>query len=105
MPCVRWLFHCRWIRSRRFVWRSPLHATLSLFGSVLRDDFTPQSDVDFLVEFLPNAPVGLFELARMESELARLLGHKVDLRTPLELGKSFRAQVLAEAEAVYVKGQ
>jgi len=55
---------------------------LSLFGSVLRDDFGPQSDVDVLVEFEPGATVGYFELADMEAELSELLGRKVDIRTP-----------------------
>ena len=49
---------------------------LSLFGSVLRDDFGPQSDVDVLVEFEPEARVGYFELADMEGELSELLGHE-----------------------------
>ncbi len=75
---------------------------LSLFGSVLRDDFTPNSDVDMLVEFDEAARVGLFELIGMELELTELMGRKVDLNTPNCLSKYFRAEVLAEAEAVYV---
>lgn len=59
---------------------------LSLFGSVLRDDFTPESDVDFLVEFLPDVRVTYFDLVRMERELSGILnGKKVDLRTPRSL--------------------
>jgi len=63
---------------------------LSLFGSVLRDDFRPDSDIDVLVEFEPGAVVGLFDIARMERELSHLLGRKVDLRTPGDLSGYFR---------------
>ena len=52
---------------------------LSLFGSVLRDDFGPDSDVDVLVDFLPDAQVSLFDLAAMREELSRLFGRNVDL--------------------------
>jgi len=74
---------------------------LALFGSVLRDDFGPDSDVDVLVEFEPGARVGLMRLAGMEIELGDLLGHKVDLNTPGFLSRYFRDQVLAEAEVQY----
>lgn len=75
---------------------------LSLFGSVLRDDFTPDSDVDMLVEFDPGARVGFFELHDIEQRLGMLLGRKVDLNTAKSLSKYFRDEVLAEAEALYV---
>ncbi len=74
---------------------------LALFGSVLRDDFRPDSDVDVLVEFEPDARVGLLGLARMEIELGDLLGRKVDLNTPGFLSDYFRQEVLAEAEIWY----
>jgi predicted nucleotidyltransferase len=77
---------------------------LSLFGSVLREDFGPQSDVDVLVEFEPGATVGYFELADMELELSELLGRKTDIRTPAELSRYFRQDVLAAAETQYVSG-
>jgi uncharacterized protein len=77
---------------------------LSLFGSVLRDDFGPHSDVDVLVEFEPGAAVGYFELADMELELSELLGRKADIRTPAELSRYFRSEVLAAAEPQYVSG-
>ncbi len=77
---------------------------LSLFGSVLREDFGPHSDVDVLVEFDPGATVGYFELADMELELSELLGRKADLRTPAELSRYFRQEVLAAAETQYVSG-
>jgi hypothetical protein len=75
---------------------------LSLFGSVLRDDFRPDSDVDVLVEFEPGQTPGYFDLAGMEQELTDLLGRKADLRTEAELSKYFRAEVVREAEPYYV---
>ncbi len=74
---------------------------LALFGSVLRDDFGSDSDVDVLVEFEPEARVGLLRLAGIEIELGELLGRKVDLNTPGFLSDYFRDQVLAEAEVHY----
>jgi len=77
---------------------------LSLFGSVLRDDFRPKSDVDVLVEFEPGHAVGLITLAGLEIELSEMVGRKVDMNTPLCLSRYFRNQVLAEAEPLYVAG-
>ena len=77
---------------------------LSLFGSVLRDDFRPDSDVDFLVEFMPEARIGYLGLAGLELELEDLLGREVDLRTPEELSRYFRDEVLESAEVQYVEG-
>src|SRR5213083_2315312 len=74
---------------------------LSLFGSVLRDDFRPDSDVDVLVEFEPGARVGLIRLAGMELELSELLGRSVDLRTAADLSEQFRSGVVAAAEPLY----
>jgi len=73
---------------------------LALFGSVLRDDFTPQSDVDVLIEFEPDARVGLRFFA-LEEELVGILGRKVGLNTPGFLSDYFRDDVLAEAETQY----
>ncbi len=75
---------------------------LSLFGSVLRDDFGPNSDVDVLVEFEPGRVPGLAFFA-MEAELSEILGYKVDLNTPRFLSPYFRDEVLAEAEVQYVQ--
>ena len=77
---------------------------LALFGSVLRQDFRPDSDVDLLVEFEGGVVVGLLEMAQMEIELGELLGRRVDLRTPAELSRYFRQRVLDSAETVYVRG-
>lgn len=75
---------------------------LSFFGSVLREDFGPESDVDALVEFEPDAVVGFFALYDIEQELSRILGgRKVDLHTPGGLSRYIRDRVLAEAEVQY----
>ena len=74
---------------------------LSLFGSALRDDFKPDSDVDVLVEFEPGAHVGLIKLAGLELELGELLGRKVDLNTPGFINRYYRERVLTEAEVQY----
>jgi len=73
---------------------------LALFGSVLRDDFGPQSDVDVLVEFEPGHVPGLAFFS-IEDELTQILGRRVDLNTPGFLGRFFRDEVLREAEDLY----
>jgi uncharacterized protein len=75
---------------------------LSLFGSVLRDDFRPDSDVDILVDFESGHVPGLIRLAGMEIELSEILGRKVDLRTPEDLSRYFRQKVLDSALVQYV---
>ncbi len=75
---------------------------LSLFGSVLRGDFGPDSDIDVLVEFEQGHTPGLAFFA-MEKELSEILGHKVDLNTSNFLSQYFREKVLAEAEVQYVQ--
>lgn len=77
---------------------------LSLFGSVLHGDFGPDSDIDLLVEFEPAHIPGFFKLAHIERELSEIMGKKVDLRTPQELSKYFRDEVLSEAVVQYAKG-
>lgn len=74
---------------------------LSLFGSVLREDFSPESDIDVLVEFEPGAPVGMITLAGMEIELSKILGHKVEMHTLKGLNPHFRDEVLDHAEVQY----
>ncbi len=73
---------------------------LALFGSVLRDDFGPDSDVDVLVEFEPGTQVGLAFFG-MQDELSSMLGRSVDLNTEKCLSPYFRDEVLAEAEVQY----
>jgi uncharacterized protein len=75
---------------------------LALFGSILRRDFRPDSDIDVLVEFEADARIGLFGLMRIQSQLSELLGRKVDLNTPGFLSDRFRDTVLREAEDQYV---
>ncbi len=77
-------------------------ARLALFGSILREDFTPDSDVDVLVEFQPDARIGYFAMARLARELANIMGWAVDLRTPAELHPAFRNEVMREALTEYV---
>ena len=75
---------------------------LSIFGSALREDFGPDSDIDVLVEFDADSIPTLLQVARMERELAQLFGgHPVDLRTQEDLSRYFRAQVIAEAQVQY----
>lgn len=77
---------------------------LALFGSLLREDFSAESDVDVLVEFEIGAKVSFFKLYDLEQELSQLLGgRRVDINTPKSLSKHFRDQVLAEAEVLYVQ--
>lgn len=74
---------------------------LALFGSILRADFGPDSDIDVLVEFLPGVRVGL-AFVRLQDELSALLGRRVDLNTPSSVSKYFRDEVLRDAEVLYV---
>ncbi len=83
---------CRWHHIRK----------LAFFGSVLREDFRPDSDVDVLVEFEAGHRVGLAFFS-IQEELSELLGRRADLHTPQFLSRYFRDEVLSEAEAQYVK--
>lgn len=76
---------------------------LALFGSVLRDDFRPDSDVDVLVEFEEGHVPGYIRLAGMEIELGEILGRKVDMNTPNCLSRYFRDEVIASAEVEYAQ--
>jgi predicted nucleotidyltransferase len=75
---------------------------LSLFGSVLRDDFRSDSDIDMIVEFVTGKRVGMFAMSRIERELSQIFGgRRVDLRTPAELSRYFRDDVIQKAEVCY----
>lgn len=76
-------------------------AKLSLFGSILRDDFHAGSDVDLLVEFAPATRIGLIGVAKMESELAEAIGRRVDLRSAGDLSRYFRDEVVAGARLLH----
>ena len=82
-------------------------AELALFGSVLRDDFGPESDIDVLVTFHPEAEHGLMALVTMEKELGQLLGRKVDLvnRRGVERSRNYirRRAILESAETLYTE--
>jgi uncharacterized protein len=74
---------------------------LSVYGSILRDDFRSDSDVDLLVEFLSDVRVSLFDLGGMLMELREMLARDVDLRTPGDLSRHFRDDVLRRAMTIY----
>lgn len=74
---------------------------LSLFGSALRDDFSDESDIDLLVEYELDAKITLLDMAAQELELTEIVGRKVDLRTPEDLSRYFRQQVLESAKLLY----
>src|SRR6266705_672275 len=83
-----------------FCRRNEIHKH-SLFGSVLTDRFCDTSDIDILVEFEPERRDGYFKIAAMERELSTLFGRKVDLRTPNELSRYFRDDVMKSAQVQY----
>lgn len=87
---------------RAYCERQPIER-LSVFGSALRDELTEDSDIDLLVEYRPGTTITLLTLAGHEIDLGELIGRKVDLRMPGELGKSFRQQVVASARLLYEK--
>lgn len=74
---------------------------LSLFGSILRDDFGPDSDIDVLVEFPPGQTPSLLDLGGMLMELRRIFGREVDLKTPAFLSRHFRDEVVRSARTLY----
>jgi predicted nucleotidyltransferase len=76
---------------------------LSIFGSALRQDFKSDSDIDVLVEFNTSNTPGLIKLAGIEIELSNLIGRKVDLRTPQDLSRHFRQEVIESAEVQYAE--
>ena len=74
---------------------------LALFGSILTEYFNPDSDIDVLVEYLPEQRVTFFDMVQQEAQLTALMGRKVDLRTPMELSRHFRKAVLNSAQVIY----
>ena len=74
---------------------------MSLFGSVLTDQFTPSSDVDFLVEFQSEHIPTLFDIVNMEEDLSNIIGRHADLKTVKGLSRFFRDDVLAKAQRIY----
>ena len=94
MPKRRIAAFCRRNRIRR----------LALFGSILREDFSAKSDLDILVEFEPGQAIGLLRMAALERELGEIIGRKVDLRTPAELSRYFREEMVRSSEVQYARG-
>ncbi|MDX9972577.1 MAG: nucleotidyltransferase domain-containing protein [FCB group bacterium] len=82
--------------------RKHLIVRLALFGSVLTERFSEESDVDVLVEFDPAHIPGMIRLCGMERELSAVIGRKVDMRTPNDLSRYFRDEVLSTAVVQYV---
>ncbi len=79
--------------------------SLALFGSQLKGTARPDSDIDLLVEFFPDARPTLLDLAQIEIDLSQALGgRKVDIRTPQDLSKYFRDEVIQTAQMQYVAG-
>ena len=74
---------------------------LAFFGSVLTEEFGPESDVDVLVQFHPDYIPTLFDVVRMEREFSEILGHKADMRTPEDLSRYFRDEVVRTALVQY----
>ncbi len=74
---------------------------LALFGSILRHDFGPNSDIDVLVEFEPGTRVGLIRLSAIERELSELIGRRIDLNTPGFFRPELREQIVSEAQVQY----
>ena len=78
---------------------------LSLFGSAVRNELTPESDIDLLVEYLPDAPVGYFTMAQHMMDFSDIIGRRVDLATPNSLSPYIRQEVLDSAELLYAQDQ
>lgn len=78
-------------------------ASLALFGSILTSHFSPKSDVDVLVKFEKKHIPSLFDIVDMEEELSSIVGRKVDLKTPEDLSRYFRDEVVARAKILYAK--
>lgn len=95
-PASQW-FDPEWLAE--FCRRSHIRR-LALFGSAVREDFTPESDLDILVEFEPGRTVG-WDLFELQDELSRAAGRSVDLNTASWLSPYFRDEVVAEAEVLY----
>ena len=74
---------------------------LALFGSILGDDFRPESDVDVLVDFTPEAKVNFFRFVEIQDNLQRMLNREIDLHTAQSLGPRIRSGILASAEVIY----
>lgn len=89
-------------RIREYCASQPIRR-LSVFGSAVRNELTPDSDIDFLVEYVPDAPVGLFAMSGHRLDLIEIVGRDVDLATPNSLSPYIRKEVLDSAELLYAQ--
>ena len=89
-------------RIREYCTGQPIRR-LSVFGSAVRNELTPESDIDLLVEYLPDASVGYFSMARHMRDLSEIVGRQVDLCTPKSISRYFRQNVLDSAMPIYAK--
>ncbi len=89
-------------RIREYCARQPI-ARLSLFGSATRNELTPESDIDLLVEYLPDTPVSLFDMGGHLTDLSEIIGRRVDLCTPDGLSPYIRDEILESARLIYAK--
>ncbi len=76
---------------------------LSVFGSAVRDELTPDSDIDLLVEYMPDARVSYFDMGRHFVDLMEIIDRRIDLCTPQSISKYFRQEVLESAMPIYAK--
>lgn len=76
---------------------------LSLFGSAMRGELTADSDIDLLVEYVPGARIGLLAMSGQEIDLSRIIGRPVDLRTPEDLSRYFRQDVIDSSQLIYAR--
>ena len=74
---------------------------LSLFGSAMRGELAADSDIDLLVEYVPGARIGLLAMSGQEIDLSRIIGRQVDLRTPEDLSRYFRQEVIDSSQLIY----
>ena len=91
-------------RIRNYCATQPIHR-LSVFGSAVRNELTTESDIDLLVEYLPDAPVGYFAMAQHLMDFSEIIGRRVDLATPNSLSPYIRQEVLDSAELLYACDQ
>jgi len=87
---------------REYCSRQPI-LRLSLFGSALRGELTADSDIDLLVEYVPGARIGLLAMSGQEIALSDIIERPVDLRTPQDLSRYFRQEVIDSAQMIYEK--
>ncbi len=89
-------------RIREYCARQPIRR-LSLFGSATRNELTPDSDINLLVEYLPDAPVSLFDMGGHLTDLSEIIGRRVDLCTPDGLSPYIRDEITGSAKLVYAQ--